>query len=115
MKEKYICCICNNEFEGFGNNPWPLKRYGRCCDECNMKVIEARISNIKEKTREENAITLFATIVENLDRIGESETLSIITMMLERYTTMYNKSLNDTITLLRKGYNKYAEILKESD
>lgn len=43
-KEKYVCCICNKEFYGYGNNPYPVKEDGRCCSECNMKyVIPARM------------------------------------------------------------------------
>lgn len=43
------CCICNKSFYGHGNNPAPVKHYGRCCNECNTeKVIPARIS---EKTK----------------------------------------------------------------
>ena len=38
-KEKMICCICGNEFEGFGNNPEPVKSEGRCCDKCNQEVV----------------------------------------------------------------------------
>ena len=38
------CCICGREFEGWGNNPWPLETDGECCDECNMEyVIPARL------------------------------------------------------------------------
>lgn len=51
MEETHICCICGKPFKGFGNNPYPLvKEQGaRCCNECNMKVIAARINNfIKE-------------------------------------------------------------------
>ena len=50
MKEKHICCICGCEFEGYGNNPSPLvnDEEARCCDECNWKVIEARINQIKD-------------------------------------------------------------------
>ena len=52
MNEKQKCCICGCEFIGYGNNPYPIKEEGRCCDECNMKVIEERIKrlniNIKE-------------------------------------------------------------------
>ncbi len=36
------CVICKKKFDGFGNNPQPLKEKGRCCDECNEAVIEAR-------------------------------------------------------------------------
>ena len=41
--EEYICCICGKKFKGYGNNPWPIKEEGRCCDECNNKVIEERM------------------------------------------------------------------------
>lgn len=37
------CCICGKEFEGWGNNPWPLEG-DECCDDCNYEyVIPARI------------------------------------------------------------------------
>ncbi len=32
------CSICGKEFEGYGNNPAPLKR-GKCCDDCNLNVV----------------------------------------------------------------------------
>ena len=46
MKE---CCICKEEFSGYGNNPLPLyNKEGRCCDACNiMHVIPARLTLIK--------------------------------------------------------------------
>lgn len=44
MKEKQTCCICKKEFIGYGNSPWPLKEEGLCCDECNVKVIYARLN-----------------------------------------------------------------------
>ena len=47
--EKKICCICNKEFEGYGNNAQPVKD-GVCCDECNEKfVVPARIKQLYEK------------------------------------------------------------------
>jgi hypothetical protein len=37
------CCLCNEEFEGMGNNALPIMD-GRCCDNCNLqKVISARL------------------------------------------------------------------------
>lgn len=33
------CCICKKEFNGYGNNPYPLRTTGVCCDECNILVI----------------------------------------------------------------------------
>lgn len=51
MAEKEIkkCCICGIYFIGYGNNPAPLKKYGRCCDDCNKKVIAARIREIQKR------------------------------------------------------------------
>mgnify|MGYP003313527554 CR=1 FL=1 len=46
--EKQKCCICGKEFVGWGNNPYPLKNEGRCCDECNNVVIAFRIYNLKK-------------------------------------------------------------------
>ena len=41
---EYTCCICGEEFEGYGNNPAPVKESGKCCDACNRKfVIPARL------------------------------------------------------------------------
>ena len=38
------CCLCGGEFEGYGNDPAPLKESGECCDRCNAeKVIPARL------------------------------------------------------------------------
>lgn len=38
-----ICCICGKKFRGWGNNPWPIKQDGVCCDNCNWAVIEERL------------------------------------------------------------------------
>lgn len=58
MREKHICCICGKEFEGFGNNPYPVNKEedARCCDICNdIVVIPARIDALnKEEKKEEN-------------------------------------------------------------
>jgi hypothetical protein len=37
-----ICCMCDNKFDGYGNNAEPLKA-GICCDCCNTEVIMARV------------------------------------------------------------------------
>ena len=36
------CVLCEQEYEGFGNNAQPLAD-GECCDECNVKVIRERL------------------------------------------------------------------------
>lgn len=46
-EEVKVCCICGEKFEGWGNDPWPVKEDGECCDKCNYeKVIPARIENM---------------------------------------------------------------------
>ena len=39
------CCICGKQIEGHGHNPWPyIKEEGvKCCDKCNVKVLEERV------------------------------------------------------------------------
>ena len=44
---KKTCCLCGGEFEGYGNDPTPLKESGECCDRCNAeKVIPARFEAV---------------------------------------------------------------------
>lgn len=44
---KKTCCLCGKEFEGYGNNPAPLKESGECCDRCNAeKVIPVRLETL---------------------------------------------------------------------
>lgn len=50
-----IFSICKRLFDGFGNNPEPVKPYsaGVCCDDCNASVvIQARISLLLGKKEE---------------------------------------------------------------
>lgn len=42
MEEEKVCSICFQEYEGFGNNAEPINK-GRCCDECNNSVVQARL------------------------------------------------------------------------
>lgn len=40
------CAICGKIIKGFGNNPYPVKDKGKCCDRCNIiAVIPARLKN----------------------------------------------------------------------
>ena len=43
-KEKGKCCLCKGNYTHFGNNALPLKD-GRCCDNCNLKVLQVRLQN----------------------------------------------------------------------
>lgn len=48
------CCLCKDEYNGYGNNAKPLA-VGRCCNDCNEKVIVWRIiSSTKEQTNRKN-------------------------------------------------------------
>ena len=49
MRPEFTCVICGARCTGWGNNPWPISNEGECCDECNMKVIEARIARRAEE------------------------------------------------------------------
>lgn len=49
-KEEGICCICGKSYTHWGNNPYPVKEDGRCCDICNSTVvIPARINKLQSK------------------------------------------------------------------
>lgn len=43
------CCFCGCVIEGYGNNPAPVKKTGRCCDICNYAVVlPARIAEFEK-------------------------------------------------------------------
>lgn len=49
------CVLCGKEIKGHGNNPAPVKDSGRCCDDCNKKVvIPARMKAIKNEEFKES-------------------------------------------------------------
>lgn len=48
------CCICGEEFTGWGNNPWPVDKRedARCCNACNeIYVIPARLEEMYNNKR----------------------------------------------------------------
>lgn len=49
------CCICGKKFYGWGNNPWPLKERGNCCNTCNYLVIEARLDKMLAESIKDKA------------------------------------------------------------
>ena len=36
---EYVCSICKVTAKGYGNNPWPVKSEGECCDGCNLNIV----------------------------------------------------------------------------
>ena len=89
------CVICHKPFEGYGNNAEPVAE-GRCCDECNAKVvIPARIEEMnkskkldeakekdeaEEKAEPEEIIEPEETQVEPQDDASEDKIISPETM-----------------------------------
>ena len=59
-QEIKVCCLCKQEFKGYGNNPLPLyNKEGRCCNICNIvNVIPARLK-LKEYRNGENEEHLY--------------------------------------------------------
>jgi len=49
--DKLFCCFCNEEIDGYGNNPEPVAEGElKCCDKCNMSVvIPARINEARRR------------------------------------------------------------------
>lgn len=53
LEDDHKCCICGEPIEGHGNNPFPVKTEGDCCDKCNAEVvIPARIEKMKKAASE---------------------------------------------------------------
>lgn len=40
-QEVHTCCMCEEKYKGFGNNARPIHE-GRCCDGCNLVVLNCR-------------------------------------------------------------------------
>lgn len=45
--KKYNCVLCGKRVKDYGHNPYPIKDKGRCCNDCNSKVIEERIKSLR--------------------------------------------------------------------
>ena len=66
------CCICGKEFNGYGNNPYPVgwdvyTDEDRCCDDCNERyVIPARIARLAIKNTGEIGAGLDDELMEIL-------------------------------------------------
>lgn len=43
--KKFRCCICGKEVAEHGNDPYPIKEDGQCCNRCNWTVV------LKERKR----------------------------------------------------------------
>ena len=49
----FFCSICEEKFEGYGNNAQPVNN-GECCNTCNMMyVIKRRIFDMQMNNNDE--------------------------------------------------------------
>lgn len=65
LDDEKICCICEEPYEGYGNNAEPVCS-GRCCDKCNIeRVIPMRFKMMKESLNEGNPVS--GKIPESID------------------------------------------------
>lgn len=105
--EKHKCILCGKEFDGWGNNAWPIKD-GICCDKCNAeKVIPARIAKLYKK--EEPKMT------EDFKYIGNAKVISTLPKVGEPYGNQ-----NDYIIRIDKkgskdGYTIYDIVAQDKD
>lgn len=115
--KKNECVICGKEFAGYGNNPWPVAKEGKCCDECNFDVVlPARLAGNSRKVQqrdslrdldaliasEKEAIELYTTAIRNA---GDGIEQSIYEEILKD-----EKDHLEKLDALRKGYNISASI-----
>ena len=48
--EEHKCCICGKTFYGYGNDPYPVKEEGECCESSHWDVVlKERFRLAKEK------------------------------------------------------------------
>jgi hypothetical protein len=57
------CCICGDDFAGWGNNPEPFKG-NTCCDDCNDRFVVPTRMCLGRGYNDESVLLLLATIAE---------------------------------------------------
>lgn len=51
MSDKKVrCCICGAEIR-YGNDPWPVRSEGQCCDKCNWTLVIPERKRLTEESR----------------------------------------------------------------
>ena len=52
MRVRNKCCICGEYFWGYGNDSYPVKDKGECCNKCNQEeVVPARLRLLRRENR----------------------------------------------------------------
>ena len=63
------CALCDGVYQGHGHNPWPISKFGKCCDECNEQVFVSKVSLACEKINEDSIDNVKAKIQYNVDAV----------------------------------------------
>jgi len=116
------CCLCGQEFDGFGNNPWPLNNdeNARCCDKCNAeKVIPARIMQVysKKEIKEGEADDIYAIGFKIYITYEDEPGVYHSELYKEEYTEDIDRAYEIVSELRAQGLNASYEIIwnKEED
>lgn len=105
--EKHKCILCGKEFDGWGNNAWPIKD-GICCDKCNAeKVIPARIAKLYKK--EEPKMT------EDFKYIGNAKIISTLPKVGEPYGHENELVIKVDKKGSKDGYTIYDIVAQDKD
>ena len=117
--EKKICCICGEEYTGYGNNAEPYKE-GYCCDECNKKfVIPSRLNqesvnegykdNIDKSTNVGEGLAIKHKDHYDKDRITKLNKKTKYNNIEVEYSSSNFKSQAEVKAYLDKIYNGTVE------
>lgn len=72
------CCLCDGEYTFYGNNANPLAE-GQCCNDCNNKVIDARLGRLQKpklKLKLKTFDTIFDRVIGGYFRQKEIESFA---------------------------------------
>lgn len=115
--KKNECVICGREFAGYGNNPWPVAKSGKCCDDCNYDVVlPARLAGNSRKVKQRDSLKDIDALIAS-----EKEAIGLYTQAIQNAGDgiekgIYEEILKDEqdhlekLDALRKGYDISAAI-----
>lgn len=104
------CCICGKEFEGFGNNPYPVgsdvySDEDRCCDECNWKyVIPARLARLEPAPAREYKLDVASFKERDSLKVGDN-VLVLVNHEIRKATITRVAPASDDEIFYFGGYN----------
>jgi len=108
-----ICVLCHKDIkEGWGNNPFPVKEKGECCDTCNReKVIPARLKVIK--IGKEGRRTTDEEFIKGLEALGDIEIPVYVPKKAVKKVTQ--KDIAEQIQKTRKEAEQKAKLEAETE